>query len=628
MSHQPQNVAITGGCGFIGSNFVNYIHGAWPNCNFVNIDKLILNSDTQYVTKQVQNSPRYKLALTDIKNDREIVRILEENEIDTVVHFAADCTSTRCYNETCEAVQNNILSFIKFLDAVKTYGKIKKFVHISTDEVYGDSGLSEDEQGKVENSQLLPGNPYAATKIAGEAFVRAYIAQYNLPIVTARMNNIYGPNQWNVKVVPRFIQIATARGEYTIQGSGKQLRSWLYVDDASRGIQKVAEVGKLGEIYNLGSSYEKNVADLAKFIQEEVDRQLGRDYEPPRYKSIPDRPYNDLRYFISFEKAKEQLLWEPTTSFEEGMRNTIASELKKRESVKMRVAVYGGRGYVGMELQKSLEARNVPFVLATKKVGVHEDQEVISELASLNVTHVICVTGRTHGPGCNTIEYLEGGQDKVDINVRDNMYSATALAHFCRDLGLHYTYIGTGYMFAYDEQHPIGGQGFKEEDAPTFFGSAYSVVKGFTDRQMNYFNQKGWENLNVRITLPLSWDLQQPRNLLSKILNYRELFDIPVSITILPDCLDAMINLMEQRVGGTMNLVNPEPISLYQIVANYKKTVNDLNNMPTAIGSDSEKGKQFLATKGNCALDTTILQSLSPVEASFKSLNDHFASLV
>ncbi|KAK6013734.1 spore coat polysaccharide biosynthesis protein SpsJ domain protein, partial [Ostertagia ostertagi] len=179
-------------------------------------------------------------------------------QIDTVIHFAADCTSTRCYNETIEAIENNVIAFIELLEVVKEYGKIKRFVHISTDEVYGDSGLGDDEAGKVEESRLLPGNPYAATKIAGEAYMRAFIAQHKLPIVTARMNNIYGPNQWDVKVVPRFIEIAKVRGEYTIQGSGKQLRSWLYVDDASRGIQRVCEKGKIGEIYNLGTYFEKN----------------------------------------------------------------------------------------------------------------------------------------------------------------------------------------------------------------------------------------------------------------------------------------------------------------------------------------------------------------------------------
>ncbi|PAV61785.1 hypothetical protein WR25_22398 [Diploscapter pachys] len=620
--HVPKNVLITGGCGFIGSNFVNFIHAAWPQANFVNVDKLILDSDLHNINEEVHNSERFTQVLADIRNQAAIGKVLKDYQIDTVIHLAADCTSTRCYGETREAFENNVASFIYFLDAVKEYGKIVKFVHISTDEVYGDSELTDDEKPKLENDAIVkPGNPYAATKIAGEAYCHAYRVQYGLPIVIVRINNVYGPNQWDVKVVPRFIQIAKAQGEFTIQGSGKQLRSWLFVDDASAGLQAVAERGRVGEIYNLGTYFEKNVHDLAVCIQAEVDRQLGRPISEARFKSIPDRPYNDMRYLIGIEKANVELGWKPNIPFEEGMRRTIASELQQRTSIKMRVGIYGGKGYVGGELIKELERRKIPCVLAEKKVGFDSDQEVEEELSILGVTHVVCVTGRTSGGGINTIEYLEGGPDKTHINIRDNLYSAMLLAHLSRKYGLHYTYIGTGYVFSYDKEHPVGsGKGFKEEDTPTFFGSSYSVVKGFTDRQ------KGWESINARITLPLSFDTTQPRNLLTKIVNYKELFDVPVSITVLPDCLKALVSLMEKRYGGTLNLVNPEPISLYEIVKLYKEIV-DPSLDPKPIDISSERGQQLLNTKGNCALDTTRLESLTKIPTAKESILKYFESI-
>ncbi|KAK5980110.1 dTDP-D-glucose 4 6-dehydratase, partial [Trichostrongylus colubriformis] len=365
------------------------------------------------------------------------------------------------------------------------------------------------------------------------------------------------------------------------------------------------------------------VTDLAYAIQAEVDRQLGREELPPRFISIPDRPYNDMRYLIDISKAEKDLDWIPKISFEEGMRRTVASALEPKDSVKMHVALYGGNGYVGQAFQKVLKEKRIPYVLAKAKVGVSTDEEVSSELATLNVTHVVCLTGRTHGNGMNTIEYLEGGPDRVYENVRDNMYSATALAHFCRKFGMHFTYVGTGYIFAYDNAHPIGGQGFTEKEIPTFFGSSYSVVKGFTDRQMSHFNEKGWENINARITLPLTYELDQPRNLLSKIITYKEIFDLPVSISILPDCFDALLSLMEKRFGGHLNLVNPEPISLYEIVRLYKKIV-DSSVDPRPIGTSTERGQTILATKGNCALDTTLLESLEHIPTSRESLIANF----
>uniref|UniRef100_A0A0K0D3U6 NAD(P)-bd_dom domain-containing protein n=1 Tax=Angiostrongylus cantonensis TaxID=6313 RepID=A0A0K0D3U6_ANGCA len=408
-------------------------------------------------------------------------------------------------------------------------------------------------------------------------------------------------------VVPRFIEIAKVRGEYTIQGSGKQMRSWLYVDDASAAIQKVCEGGKVGEVYNLGTYFEENVVDLAYAVQAEVDRQLGRGTSLPRFVSIPDRPYNDMRYLIDITKAERDLNWTPQISFEKGLEKTVTSALEMKSSIKMHVALYGGKGFVGQALQEKFHT-----------VFVVED-----ELCTLNVTHVVCVTGRTHGNGINTIEYLEGGPERVAENVRDNMYSATVLAHLCRKLGFHFTYVGTGYIFSYDDDHPVGGQRFSEKDIPTFFGSSYSVVKGFTDRQMSHFNQKGWETMNARITLPLTFDLSQPRNLLSKIINYKELFDLPVSISILPDCFIAMVSLMEKRFGGNLNLVNPGPISLYEIVQLYKEVVDPAVN-PQPIGVSTERGQILLATKGNCSLDTSLLEKLEHVPTARESLITNF----
>uniref|UniRef100_A0AC34QPP3 NAD(P)-binding domain-containing protein n=1 Tax=Panagrolaimus sp. JU765 TaxID=591449 RepID=A0AC34QPP3_9BILA len=512
--------------------------------------------------------------------------------------------------------------------------------------------------------------------------------------------------------------VAVKKQKFTVQGSGKQLRSWLFVDDASDGVRLAAEKGIVGEVYNLGTYYEKNVLDLAHSIQAEVDRQLGREPLPVEFVSIPDRPYNDMRYLIDISKAKQQLGWEPQISFEDGLQKVVESALKPHLAQKMSVAIFGGRGWIGQQVQKLLGHRNIPFKLANTKVGINTTKElglhytyvgtgylfaydkahpiggpgfedndlptffgnsysvvkgfadrmvnslpflerinaritlplnfemnedrnllskivhynqifdipVVDELNQLCVTHVLCCTGRTHGNGIKTIEYLEGGSDKAFENVRDNLYCPLVLAHLSEQLGLHYTYVGTGYLFAYDKAHPIGGPSFEDNDLPTFFGNSYSVVKGFADRMVN--SLPFLERINARITLPLNFEMNEDRNLLSKIVHYNQIFDIPVSITVIDDTFPVLFDLMEKRFGGPLNLVNPEPISLHGILQLYKQIVDPSLHDYEVVGADSEKGRQLLATKGNCALATDKLVKLCPqIRTSSDALRLGFAKL-
>ncbi|KAH7714183.1 NAD dependent epimerase/dehydratase [Aphelenchoides avenae] len=492
--------------------------------------------------------------------------------------------------------------------------------------VYGDSDLSDGETPKTENELLRPGNPYAATKIACEAYVSLYQHVHGLPITTLRINNIYGPHQWDVKLVPRFIEVARKQEKFTVQGTGKQLRSWLYVDDASAGIRLTTEKGQVGEVYNLGTYFEKNVIDVAHAVQAEVDKQLGRSPTDVEFQSIPDRPYNDLRYLIDYTKAKVELGWEPVVSFEEGLSRVVASALKPHLPQKMSVILYGGRGWVGLQVQKLLTERKIPYHLAKCKPGINTEHEVIEELNQLAGTHVLNCTGRTHGGQFKTIEYLEGGPDKAYENVRDNLYCPVVLAQISRRLGLHYTYVGTGYLFAYDKEHTVGGKAFHDNDDPTFFGNSYSIAKGFADRMVRQLATH--ESINARITLPVNFELSEERNLLTKIIGYKNIFEVPVSITILPDCLPVLIDLMERHYNGSLNLVNPEPIALSEILLLYRRVADP--NLPEfgVITIDSEMGRNIMATKGNCALDTGRLRELCPsVKSSTASLTEGFKKL-
>uniref|UniRef100_A0A915PW36 NAD(P)-binding domain-containing protein n=1 Tax=Setaria digitata TaxID=48799 RepID=A0A915PW36_9BILA len=623
-AYSPRNVLVSGGCGFIGSNFINYIFRVWPQTNIVNVDKLILNSDVFYVNEEVIESARYKLITADIRNRALIGRILDENKA-ILSHLDSNfinCTSTRCYADPIEAIENNVIAFIQFLESIRSYKKVERFIHISTDEVYGDSDLASDEKGKNEEALLLPGNPYAATKAACESYIHMCCELFAMPIIILRVNNIYGPNQWDVKVVPRFIQLARNMEKFTVQGSGAQLRSWLHVNDAAEGIRHAVEYGTLREIYNIGTYFEMNVIDLANIIQAEVDRYLGRKPTPVEFINIPDRPYNDLRYLLDYSKISLKTDWSPKISLGEGISQVVASTLTpQKKNQKMVVVVYGGRGWIGQQCCKIFLEREIPFTLANCRIGKNSDAEVLNELNGIYCTHVLCCTGRTHGGKFKTIEYLEGGPGRTFENIRDNLYSVIALAEMCQILGLHFTYVGTGYLFAYDQDHLIAGKSFTDDDLPTFFGNSYSIVKGVTDRMMRQYQGGNKECLNARITLPLNFCLDDERNLLTKILKYKQIFDAPVSITILDDCIPALVDLMERRVGGNLNLVSPQPISFSQILELYKEIVcSDLHHYEL-LDAKSAKYQELCATKGNCTLDSSKLKQLCPeIQNTWESL--------
>jgi dTDP-glucose 4,6-dehydratase len=306
---------VTGGCGFIGSNFINYIHKKYTNWYIVNIDAMYYCAKIEHVSEEVRNSDRYKFYKGNICDEKLITQILNDHNITHVLHFAAQSHVQNSFKDASEFIKDNVLGTQILLECVRGYGKIDKFVHVSTDEVYGEAL----EDKKTEQSMLCPTNPYAASKAGAELMAQAYCHSYRLPIIITRGNNVYGPNQHIEKLVPRFITQVQNGQKMTIQGDGSAKRAFMYVTDTVRAFECILDKGSIGEIYNIGcdEGVEYTVMEVAKKILDLVKK--GENYNlEDELEFIEDRPYNDKRYYISNEKLKK-LGWSQSVNFDQGL---------------------------------------------------------------------------------------------------------------------------------------------------------------------------------------------------------------------------------------------------------------------------------------------------------------------
>jgi dTDP-glucose 4,6-dehydratase len=310
-----KNILITGGCGFIGSNFINYLHNIHPEYFIVNYDKIDYCSNPEYV----KSKNNYVLVKSDLNNTHVMMTTLKSYNIDTVIHFAAQSHVDNSFGNSIQFTIDNILGTHNLLECCRIYGKINRFIHISTDEVYGEVDLEHD--GCTEKSLLNPTNPYAATKAAAEFLVRSYFYSYKLPIIITRSNNVMGPNQYKEKLIPCFISKLLNGEKCPIQGTGQTRRNFIYVDDVSRAINIILDRGLINETYNIGSEYEYSVLDIHNYLYKALDIKKPKE-ETLVY--VEDRLFNDFRYKVDYTKLIS-LGWNIETTFEEAMTRTIQS---------------------------------------------------------------------------------------------------------------------------------------------------------------------------------------------------------------------------------------------------------------------------------------------------------------
>jgi len=311
-NYKPKNILITGGAGFIASHVVMHFVRKYPECKVVNLDKMDYCSSTVNL-KEIEGLSNYKFIKGNICSSDFMKYVLSSEEIDTILHFAAQTHVDNSFGNSFQFTENNILGTHTLLEAAKVHG-IKRFVHVSTDEVYG-----EIEEGEgIEHSTILqPTNPYAATKAGAEFLVLAYHNSFKLPTIITRGNNVYGPHQYPEKLIPKVICLLSQDKPCFIHGDGSNQRNFLYVDDVASAFDTITHKGVVGNVYNIGTDFEISNLEVAKTII----TLFGLDHT--KYiQYVENRPFNDCRYKINSDKLKA-LGWSPKVSWEDGLKRTI-----------------------------------------------------------------------------------------------------------------------------------------------------------------------------------------------------------------------------------------------------------------------------------------------------------------
>ena len=312
---------ITGGCGFIGSNFIRLMRRTHPELELINLDNLSYSGNPDNL-KSLQDDPNYRFVHGDITDEALVRSLLQENHVQALVHFAAESHVDRSISGPKVFVQTNIIGTHILLDSAMQYwtdtlsGEPSfRFVHISTDEIYGTLG----EDGSFfEESPFRPNSPYAATKAAADLLVRAYFETYGLPTLIVRPSNNYGPYQFPEKFIPLMITNLMEDKPVPVYGKGLNVRDWIFVMDTCRAVDLVMHHGKPGEAYNVGGETEKRNIDVARGIL----ALLGKEESYLTF--VADRPGHDLRYALNNKKIKNKLGWKPMMAFQEGMEQTVA----------------------------------------------------------------------------------------------------------------------------------------------------------------------------------------------------------------------------------------------------------------------------------------------------------------
>ncbi len=312
-------ILVTGGYGFIGSNFIRYFLSHYPGHQLINLDKLTYAGNPHNL-EDIHEGENYRFVRGDISDPTVLAPLFEEG-IDGIIHFAAESHVDRSIEDAAVFVQTNVMGTYQLLEFARRY-KVTRFLHISTDEVYGELGR---EGAFTEEMPLRPNSPYAASKAASDLMVKAYFRTHRLPVIVTRCSNNYGPYQFPEKLIPLMITNAVRDLPLPVYGDGRNVRDWIYVLDHCRALAKIFFEGKEGEVYNIGGNGERTNLEVVRRI-------LAYLKKPESLITfVKDRPGHDFRYAMDFSKLRDSLGWEPEVSFEEGIEKTVDWYLTHRD---------------------------------------------------------------------------------------------------------------------------------------------------------------------------------------------------------------------------------------------------------------------------------------------------------
>ncbi len=310
-----KTIIITGGLGFIGSNLVNIL--SKKKYFIINIDKITYASNLNNISENIKN---YKFYKQDINNQNFIKKILEKYNPSLIFNVAAETHVDRSIDSPKQFIDSNVYGVFNLLETIKKYKKKIKFIHVSTDEVYGDIKKN---KKSIESDSYNPSSPYAATKASGDLLIKSYVRTYKIPAIITNCCNNYGPNQYPEKLIPTIIYKIINQEPIPIYGNGKNIREWIYVEDHCNALIEISEKGVLGENYNIGSGIELNNIEITKKIIssfKEIDINLANK---AKFIFVKDRPGHDLRYSLNSSKIKNNLKWDCKYKFDEGIKKTI-----------------------------------------------------------------------------------------------------------------------------------------------------------------------------------------------------------------------------------------------------------------------------------------------------------------